>query len=386
MYCSLVGQSVNVLVCQQSGMHCYFQFQHSATYIFKEPSYVVDNYEDSLLSTYFFLPLFSLFLLIAPPIRLFAYIFHSPLISFAHVCRLGVQTFRREADRFWILAAHPEQNLLAAGVYVSGFPVLPLHNLPGINVTTSQGLCVLISPDFSRIQEERREEKWMIILANSCRLFFFTSRVYHIYLRPHVTAYFFFHWHVYLFILYLHVAFFLSLFRLQSDTNSTSTLIYLFFLLGHDSGMTVFKLERERPAFDTQIGKCYYVKDRYLRLYEVRIFFNCCALILFFLRYWCPYIPCLSVYLVFLCLPYHSIDYYRTSTFTTCSYSPNHFLLFPNTTSPLPQYLSTLYSSRTAVTCHWYHSVAPPRTPHRASVEDPVLCCTTLTTNRRITF
>ena len=67
--------------------------------------------------------------------------------------RLGVQTFRREADRFWILAAHPEQNLLAAG---------------------------------------------------------------------------------------------------------------------HDSGMTVFKLERERPAFDTQSGKCYYVKDRYLRLHEVR--------------------------------------------------------------------------------------------------------------------
>ena len=65
--------------------------------------------------------------------------------------RLGVQTFRRETDRFWILAAHPEQNLLAAG---------------------------------------------------------------------------------------------------------------------HDSGMTVFKLERERPAFDTQGMKCYYVKDRYLRLHE----------------------------------------------------------------------------------------------------------------------
>lgn len=65
--------------------------------------------------------------------------------------RLGVQTFRREGDRFWILAVHPEQNLLAAG---------------------------------------------------------------------------------------------------------------------HDSGMTVFKLERERPAFDTLSGKCYYVKDRYLRMHE----------------------------------------------------------------------------------------------------------------------
>jgi coatomer protein complex subunit alpha (xenin) len=65
--------------------------------------------------------------------------------------RLGVQTFRRESDRFWILAAHPEQNLLAAG---------------------------------------------------------------------------------------------------------------------HDQGMTVFKLERERPAFDTHSGRCFYVKDRYLRLHD----------------------------------------------------------------------------------------------------------------------
>ncbi len=29
--------------------------------------------------------------------------------------RTGTQTFRREHDRFWILAAHPEVNLLAAG-------------------------------------------------------------------------------------------------------------------------------------------------------------------------------------------------------------------------------------------------------------------------------
>lgn len=29
--------------------------------------------------------------------------------------RIGVQTFRREHDRFWILTAHPEINLLAAG-------------------------------------------------------------------------------------------------------------------------------------------------------------------------------------------------------------------------------------------------------------------------------
>ncbi len=29
--------------------------------------------------------------------------------------RAGVQTFRREHDRFWIMAGHPEINLLAAG-------------------------------------------------------------------------------------------------------------------------------------------------------------------------------------------------------------------------------------------------------------------------------
>ena len=65
--------------------------------------------------------------------------------------RTGVQTFRREHDRFWILAAHPEVNLLAAG---------------------------------------------------------------------------------------------------------------------HDSGMIVFKLERERPAYAQHQGTLYYVKDRYLRAYD----------------------------------------------------------------------------------------------------------------------
>lgn len=65
--------------------------------------------------------------------------------------RLSVQTFRRESDRFWILASHPEQNLLAAG---------------------------------------------------------------------------------------------------------------------HDSGMLVFKLERERPPYDVHGSRMFYVKDRYLRLHE----------------------------------------------------------------------------------------------------------------------
>jgi len=65
--------------------------------------------------------------------------------------RMGVQTFRRENDRFWILAAHPEANLLAAG---------------------------------------------------------------------------------------------------------------------HDSGMIVFKLERERPAYAVHEGRLFYVKERYLRMLE----------------------------------------------------------------------------------------------------------------------
>ena len=36
--------------------------------------------------------------------------------------RSAVQTFRREHDRFWVLASHPELNLFAAGAC----PVLPL--------------------------------------------------------------------------------------------------------------------------------------------------------------------------------------------------------------------------------------------------------------------
>ena len=37
---------------------------------------------------------------------------------------------------------------------------------------------------------------------------------------------------------------------------------------GHDSGMIVFKLERERPAYATHQGTLFYVKDRYLRSYD----------------------------------------------------------------------------------------------------------------------
>ncbi|GAX83376.1 hypothetical protein CEUSTIGMA_g10801.t1 [Chlamydomonas eustigma] len=37
---------------------------------------------------------------------------------------------------------------------------------------------------------------------------------------------------------------------------------------GHDGGMIVFKLERERPAFSTHQNTLYYIKDRYLRTYD----------------------------------------------------------------------------------------------------------------------
>jgi hypothetical protein len=37
---------------------------------------------------------------------------------------------------------------------------------------------------------------------------------------------------------------------------------------GHDSGMIVFKLERERPAYATHQGTLFYVKDRYLQSYD----------------------------------------------------------------------------------------------------------------------
>lgn len=39
---------------------------------------------------------------------------------------------------------------------------------------------------------------------------------------------------------------------------------------GHDTGMIVFKLQRERPPFDIFRNKMFYVKDRYLRSYEFR--------------------------------------------------------------------------------------------------------------------
>ena len=37
---------------------------------------------------------------------------------------------------------------------------------------------------------------------------------------------------------------------------------------GHDSGLIVFKLERERPAFSVYQDTLYYVRDKYVRSYD----------------------------------------------------------------------------------------------------------------------
>ncbi|KAF8438071.1 coatomer WD associated region-domain-containing protein [Boletus edulis BED1] len=40
------------------------------------------------------------------------------------------------------------------------------------------------------------------------------------------------------------------------------------FAAGHDSGLIVFKLERERPAFSVHTDSLYYVRDKYVRAYD----------------------------------------------------------------------------------------------------------------------
>lgn len=40
------------------------------------------------------------------------------------------------------------------------------------------------------------------------------------------------------------------------------------FAAGHDSGLIVFKLERERPAFSVHQDTLYYVRDKYVRSYD----------------------------------------------------------------------------------------------------------------------
>lgn len=40
------------------------------------------------------------------------------------------------------------------------------------------------------------------------------------------------------------------------------------FAAGHDSGLIVFKLERERPAFSVHLDMLYYIRDKYVRSYD----------------------------------------------------------------------------------------------------------------------
>jgi coatomer protein complex subunit alpha (xenin) len=40
------------------------------------------------------------------------------------------------------------------------------------------------------------------------------------------------------------------------------------FAAGHDSGLNVFKLERERPAFSVHNDTLYYIRDKYVRAYD----------------------------------------------------------------------------------------------------------------------
>ena len=43
-----------------------------------------------------------------------------------------------------------------------------------------------------------------------------------------------------------------------------------YFFSGHDSGMIVFKLERERPAYAVHENVLYYCKEKYLRKLDFR--------------------------------------------------------------------------------------------------------------------
>jgi coatomer protein complex subunit alpha (xenin) len=120
--------------------------------------------------------------------------------------RSGVQTIRREHDRFWVIAAHPEHNLFAVGT-----PRLFL----------SRTLCVCVC--------------FLILWA----------------------AYF------------IHFA---RIYEPNSDA-------------GHDSGLVVFKLERERPACATHENSLFYVKVRATRLFSIktdcfRVFFISSTLVI----------------------------------------------------------------------------------------------------------
>ncbi|KAL9684682.1 hypothetical protein QQ045_022123 [Rhodiola kirilowii] len=75
--------------------------------------------------------------------------------------RTGIQTFRREHDRFWILASHPEMNLLAAG-HDSGMIVFKLEReRPAFAVS---GDCLFYAKDrFLRFYEFSTQKDTQVI-------------------------------------------------------------------------------------------------------------------------------------------------------------------------------------------------------------------------------
>ena len=60
-----------------------------------------------------------------------------------------IQTFRREADRFWMLAAHPEQNLLAAG-HDGGMVVFKLERERPASASTGSGQVLYVRDRYLR--------------------------------------------------------------------------------------------------------------------------------------------------------------------------------------------------------------------------------------------
>lgn len=57
------------------------------------------------------------------------------------------------------------------------------------------------------------------------------------------------------------------------------------FAAGHDNGMMVFKIERERPAFCVHENLVFYVKERQLRRLDLTSKFAVLLFFFFFLNY-----------------------------------------------------------------------------------------------------
>lgn len=67
--------------------------------------------------------------------------------------RTLIQTFRRESDRFWVLAAHPELNLFAAG-HDSGLVIFKLdRERPAMALSPSQNVLLYVRQNHVRIQD-----------------------------------------------------------------------------------------------------------------------------------------------------------------------------------------------------------------------------------------